>query len=303
MSWLEPLKRTLARLARTLRPLWLQALLFMLFDLLLYAALNHSTLLISTLLYNGAYDLTSASLISWLDLLLSALVGTVLYAWWAGLNRYITFGPQVQRRWTILPIALWNLGLTLVLGSASLLLMDIRIPLPALNPTIYELLRTAAMLGLFAAFVRMVLHLRQHTTGAIRCLFGMIAAIVLVFVIDQHTLHQTTDVMMSTAFSDEASVARVIYVGEMPDELDSLLPQLGDSVTVIPAGDAASIGSIFPAEADQSVPSTHAASPLLTGALYWLQRAAMFLMLRRWMFSVESPALYSESPEQPCTEA
>lgn len=303
MSWLEPLKRTLARLARTLRPLWLQALLFMLFDLLLYAALNHSTLLISTLLYNGAYDLTSASLISWLDLLLSALVGTVLYAWWAGLNRYITFGPQVQRRWTILPIALWNLGLTLVLGSASLLLMDIRIPLPALNPTIYELLRTAAMLGLFAAFVRMVLHLRQHTTGAIRCLFGMIAAIVLVFVIDQHTLHQTTDAMMSTAFSDEASVARVIYVGEMPDELDSLLPQLGASVTVIPAGDAASIGSIFPAEADQSVPSTHAASPLLTGVLYWLQRAAMFLMLRRWMFSVESPALYSESPEQPYTEA
>lgn len=143
-------------------PLAVQFLVFLLFEaLFIWGVAQASALASDPTMSNWAMDVFGIEHFDKFLTFLSTLITAEVCAWRIGLQRYITFGGHTPRRWTILPITLGYLALSLIIWLGSRALLTVELPLPTDNMMVYTVLHNLLYAGIVVVFCAGIFYLRK----------------------------------------------------------------------------------------------------------------------------------------------
>lgn len=292
-------------------PLPVQLLVFVLFEaLFIYGKYQANYLVYNPTMYNWALDTFGMMHSDHVLTLLSMLISAEVCAWHIGLQRYITFGGQTLRRWTILPIALGYLALNLVIWLLGQLLLTVELPLLTDNMMVYTVIHSVLYVGIVVVFCALVHALRFGNKSRAGALAAAEIALVLLLTLCSACSGQIQQNMLAEVYaaptSQQVTVTHIgVSEGEITDDLfAAFLSSSGlnpdDVVIVSPENvnpedvattDLAGLLSGLAASADPFAAYEEAMKPsnLVGDILMWVQLIPIFFGMKHWLFCPDTP--------------
>lgn len=290
--WMK-LKRVLPPNRDNKWPLALQLIVFLLLEaLFIYGKYQASYLVYDPAMYSWALDTFGMMHGDNVLTLLSMLISAEVCAWHIGLQRYVTFGGNTPRRWTILPITLGYASLSIVtwLGSQALLRVDL--PLVTDNMMVYTIVHSLLYAGIVVVFCALIHAIRRRENIRAGLLAAADAVLVLLLTLCIACSGQIQQEMLEAAYADPASQQVTVTTigiseGEGTDALlNAILSSSGlgaEDVVVVPAEEALS-GLIAAADPFAAYEEAMKPSDTLGDILMWVQLVPIFLAMSRWLF-------------------
>lgn len=308
--WMK-LGRLLPRNQEGKWPLPVQLLVFVLFEaLFIYGKYQASYLVYDPTMYNWALDTFGMMHSDHVLTLLSMLISAEVCAWHIGLQRYITFGAQTLRRWTILPVTLGYLALSIVTWLLGQLLLTVELPLLTDNIMVYTVVHSVLYAAIVVVFCALIHAFRRKEKGRAGLLVVAEIALVLLLTLCSACSGQVQQRMLEAAYADPAAhqvTVTTIGVAEgegTDDLLTAILSSSGlnpdDVVIVSPENvnpedvattDLAGLLSGLAASADPFAAYEEAMKPsnLVGDILMWVQLIPIFFGMKRWLFCPDTP--------------
>ena len=290
--WMK-LGRRLPRNREDKWPLPVQFLVFLLFEaLFIYGKYQAGYLLYDSSVYNWALNTFGMVHGDHVLTLLSMLVSAEVCAWHIGLQRYVTFGGQSPRRWTILPITLGYLALSLVGWLLGQVLLTVKLPLLTDNMLVYTAVHSILYAAIVVVFCALMHAFRRGQKSRAGLLTAAEIALVLLLTLCSAAGGQIQQTMLEEAYSDPApqQVTVTTFGVSEGEEVDELLAALlansgldAEDVVVLPAGEAL---SSIQAAVDPFAAYEEAMKPAdtLANILQWVQLIPIFFAMKRWLF-------------------
>ena len=275
-------------------PLPVQFLVFLLFEaLFIYGKYAATYALYDSSVYTWVMNVFGDAHAGTVLTLLSTLIAAEVCAWCVGLQRYVTFGGHTPRRWTILPMALGYLALSLLTWLVSTALLTTPLPLPTENPLVYPVLHSLLYVGIVAVFCAGIFHLRRGNKPRVLGLTAAEALLVALLVLCSVWQTQLDQRMLEQAYAQSAGQqTTVTTIGVTEDEsinelLSAFLTQNG-----IDAGNAVIVGpgealSVTPADPFAAYEEAMAPANRLGDILQWVQLIPIFFAMKRWLFPLD----------------
>lgn len=287
-------------------PLGVQLLVFVLFEaLFIYGKYQASYLVYDPTMYNWALDTFGMMHGDHVLTLLSMLISAEVCAWHIGLQRYITFGGNTPRRWTILPITLGYLTLSLVTWLLGQLLLTVELPLPTESVVVYTVLHSVLYAAIVAVFCALIHAFRRNEKARAGLLAAAELSLVLLLTlcsvcsgqIQQNMLMEayedptaqqvtvTTFGVSDTEDADDLLAAILSSSGLNPDDVVIVSPEDVNPVDVATT-DLSGLLSAFTASKDPFAAYEEAMKPsnLVGDILMWVQLIPIFFAMKRWLF-------------------
>lgn len=274
-----------------------QFLVFVLLEaLFIYGKYQANYLVYNSTVYDWASDVFGMVHGDNVVTLLSVFIAAEVCAWHIGLQRFITFGGHTPRRWTILPVALGYLALSLISWLLPSLLVNVTLPLPTENMMVYTVLHSLLYVAIVSVSCALLHAFRRKEQGRAGLLAVAEMVLVLLLVLCSACSGQIQRHILEETYADPAAPQVVVTTigaseGEGTDELlASILSHSGldaEDVVIVPAEEAlsgfASATDPFAAYEEAMKPST-----LLGDILMWVQLIPIFFAMKRWLFPLDS---------------
>lgn len=293
--WMK-LGRLLPRNREGKWPLPVQLLVFVLFEaLFIYGKYYISYLVYDPTMYNWALDTFGMMYGDHVLTLLSMLVSAEVCAWYIGLQRCITFGGHTPRRWTILPITLGYLALSLITWLLGQALLPMDLPLLTDNMMVYTVVHSVLYVGIVVVFCALIYAFRHKEKNRAGLLTAAEIALVLLLTLCSACSGQIQQEMLEAAYADPAAQQVTVTTfgvseGEGTDALlNAILSSSGvnaEDVVIVPAEE---VLSGLTAATDPFAAYEEAMKPsnLLGDILMWAQLIPIFFAMKRWLFPKE----------------
>lgn len=279
-------------------PLALQLIVFLLLEaLFIWGKHQADGLVYASSLSTWAMDVFGFEHFDKALTLLSMLIAAEICAWHIGTQRYITFGGQTLRRWTVLPIALGYLALSLVTWLLSEQLMRVSLPLPTDNMMVYTIIHSLLYAAIVVVFCALIHALRRMEKARAGWLAAADVVLVLLLTLCIACSGQVQRDMVAQAYADPAAQQVTVTTIGVPegegtdDLLAAILSHSGlstEDVVIVPAEDAL---ASMQAASDPFAAYEEAMKPAdrLADILMWVQLIPIFFAMKRWLFQPDAP--------------
>lgn len=272
-------------------PLPVQFLVFLLFEVLfIWNKYQASALVYAPAMTSWAMNVFGVEHFDKFLTLLSMLVMADVCAWHIGFQRYITFGGHTPRRWTILPITLGYLALSLVSWLLGQVLLSVKLPLLTDSMLIYTAVHSILYAAIVVVFCALIHACSCKQKGRAGLLTAVELALVLLLTLCSAASGQIQQGMLEEAYNAPASQQVTVTTFSVSEDegMDELLAAIlansdldAEDVTSIPADEALSHLQAAPFAAYEEA---MAPANCLGNILQWVQLIPIFFAMKRWLF-------------------